>query len=171
MRLYLNSAINGQQVRMQKNKNWGSLKLTPQTLCVLFAAHTALPKSMLGCSPQWFSPLACRRRRVRASPPARCWSTRTSAKTAPAGTGPPNCAHRTEKKKIFKKSAVCFLFLFLNLEGAPTLPRNLIWCTGAALSVNCCLTRCWAAGMWRWERAGCWGAGGTGAWSSAMEQT
>lgn len=43
MRLYLNSAINGQQVHMQENKNWGSLKLTPQILCVLFAAHTALP--------------------------------------------------------------------------------------------------------------------------------
>lgn len=44
---------------------------TTDTLCLVCGAHRST-KSKLGCSPQWFSPLACRRRRVRASPPARC---------------------------------------------------------------------------------------------------
>lgn len=100
---------------------------TIDTLCLVCGAHHST-KSKLGSSPQWFSPLACRRHRVRASPPARCWSTRTSANTAPAGTGPPNCAHRTEKKKIFKKSAVFFVFFKLGRGAdAPPQPDLMHW--------------------------------------------
>lgn len=91
----------------------GKLKLIKMLLLTVMDWDAALG---------YFSPLACRRRRARASPPARRWSTQTSAKTAPAGIEPPNCAHPKKQRKTFQKRLHVFVRLGTGGRRSPCEP-------------------------------------------------